>query len=173
MLKKYLPNIYLKSILDLDIQKLQNKNIKCLLIDIDNTISPVNSKEIEPKIKNKIIELKKHFQVIIVSNATKGRTNIFKKNLGIDGYYLSWKPHKRVYKKIIIQNNLLPKEILAIGDQILTDIIGANKLGINSLLVTPLTNHDLPLTKINRLKEKFIFKKLNKNNLLTKGVYYD
>ena len=50
-----------------------------------------------------------------------------------------------------------------IGDQILTDIIGANRLGIKSILVNPIKRKtDHVFTRINRKLEKYIINKIIK-----------
>ena len=66
-----------------------------------------------------------------------------------------------------------PTELAAIGDQLITDIYGANKLDITSILVNPLSSKDYKITLINRVLEKFIFNKLNKKDLFLKGKYYE
>ena len=64
-------------------------------------------------------------------------------------------------------------EVAAVGDQLLTDIFGANKLDLTSILVNPLTDHDFTITFINRIIEKFIYDRLDKKELFTKGQYYE
>ena len=66
-----------------------------------------------------------------------------------------------------------PTEIAAVGDQLITDIYGANKLDITSILVNPLTSKDYYVTILNRIIERFIFNKLNKKELFLKGKYYE
>ena len=64
-------------------------------------------------------------------------------------------------------------EVAAIGDQLLTDILGANRLDFTSILVNPLTEHDYSITFINRLIEKYIYGKLESKDLFTRGKYYE
>ena len=64
-------------------------------------------------------------------------------------------------------------EVAAVGDQLLTDVNGANKLDLTSVLVNPLTEHDYSVTMLNRIIEKFIYNKLYKKDLFTRGKYYD
>ena len=61
----------------------------------------------------------------------------------------------------------------AIGDQLLTDIQGGNKIGITTILVNPMTEIDETETWLNRQIEKKIFKKFEEKNILIKGKYYD
>ena len=64
-------------------------------------------------------------------------------------------------------------ELACIGDQLLTDIYGANKLDITSILVNPLTQHDYTITFVNRLIEKIVYDRLSKKDLLIRGKYYE
>ncbi|WPJ91216.1 HAD hydrolase-like protein [Facklamia hominis] len=45
-----------------------------------------------------------------------------------------------------------------IGDQIMTDVIGANRLGLSVILVKPILNHDNVYTYVNRKLERYAFK---------------
>ena len=69
--------------------------------------------------------------------------------------------------------NFSDNEIACIGDQLLTDIYGANRMGFLSILVHPISNVDLIGTKINRIFERRIFKKLERQGLFKVGEYYE
>ena len=70
------------------------------------------------------------------------------------------------------QNKFNENEVAIIGDQIVTDIKGGNNVGIISILVNPISDYDPIWTKIGRLREKRIIKKLRKMDLF-KGRFYD
>ena len=102
MFNKFVPDIYQKSIYDIDYKKLKKNGIKCIIFDLDNTLSPVNIKSPTKKIKDLMEDLKNmKFKLLIVSNATKKRVEPFKDILCIDSSYLSFKPFKRKYLKIL------------------------------------------------------------------------
>lgn len=170
-MQKYKPTIYVKDIYSINYEKLKEKNITTLLFDIDNTIANVYE-----KIPSKMVEVlfnalkEQGFKIFIITNALRKRALKFEKHLNVKTYYLSFKPHKKQYLKIIQQNNLNKKNIAAIGDQIFTDILGANKLHITSILVDPISSHESFITKINRIKEK---KLIRKTNIIKKGNYYE
>ncbi len=165
------PTIYTKDIFSINYNKLKEQNINVLLFDIDNTIA--KPKEKTPS--KKVIELfktlqKDGFEIFIISNALKRRATVFGGVLRTKAYYFSAKPLKRQYKRIIRENNISPSSIAAIGDQLYTDIKGANKMNITSILVNPLSKQESIITKINRLKEN---KVINKYKIIEKGVYYE
>lgn len=170
-MNQYKPIIYSKSIYSINYKKLKEKGIKLLLFDIDNTIAKTNEYIPQNSVVNLFKKLEKNgFKIIILTNAIPSRAIRFKKHLKVDTFYLSWKPSKRNYIRIIKKYNCNVKEIAAIGDQLYTDIKGANRLGITSILVDQLSTNESIFTKINRLKEAKLIKK---TKIIERGKYYD
>ena len=64
-------------------------------------------------------------------------------------------------------------DIACVGDQLLTDIYGANRLGFTSILVNPISNKEKFVTKINRAMEKIILNNFSKKGIFKKGEYYE
>ena len=170
-MKMLKPTIYQKDIFSIDYDKLLENNINNLLFDIDNTIATTKEKTPNQKVIKLFEELrKKGFNLFILTNALKKRATPFGERLNVKTYYFSMKPSSRNYNKVIKENDLKVKHTAAIGDQIYTDIKGANKLGITSILVDPIDKHEFITTKINRLKEN---KLISKTNIIKKGEYYE
>lgn len=173
-MEKYIPDIYQKSIYNINYDALYNRGIRCLLIDLDNTIAPITIKEPNKKTKELFENLKsKGFKIIIFSNSRKNRVKPFKEILNVDCCASARKPFKKKYLKILNEYNLDVNSVACIGDQLLTDIKGGNKMDITTILVNPIGTKEFLSTKINRLYEKRIFKKLRENDLFTKGKYYE
>lgn len=171
---KFIPDIYQKSIYDISYETLKNKGIKCILFDLDNTIAPINVLNPEKELKDLVADIELlGLKVIIMSNANKSRVRPFKEGLNVDSSYNSHKPLKKKYKKIMEIYNFKDNEIACIGDQLLTDIYGANKMGFLSILVNPISDRDLFITKINRIFERKILKKLAHQGLFKLGEYYE
>ena len=165
------PTIYVKDIYSINYKKLLNKKIDTLLFDIDNTIGDNKEKFPCEKAIKLFEKLKKDgFKVFIITNALKGRATRYGKSLDVKTYYFSIKPLKRQYIKIVQENNLNVNSIAAIGDQLLTDIKGANNMNITSILVDPISKNESIFTKLNRLKENKLIKKYK---LIEKGNYYE
>ncbi len=169
----FIPDIYQKSIYDINYNKLKKQGIKCLLFDLDNTLIPVNVYIPTKKVKELFSRLEKDFKIIIISNSGKKRLIPFKEGLNVDVAYSSHKPFKKKYLKIMDIYNFKYHEIAAIGDQLLTDIFGANRIGITSILINPIGDYEKACTKINRFLESFIYRKLKRKGLFQKGDYYE
>ena len=172
-MENFIPDIYQKNIYDIDYNRLKKMGIKCLLFDLDNTLVPVKSDVPPKKLKELFSYLEESFKVIIVSNSNRKRLIPFKEGLNVDVAASAHKPLKKKYLKIMDMYKFKEHEIAAIGDQLLTDIYGANHVGITSILINPIGEYEKFGTKINRFFEKFIYRKLKKKNILEKGRYYE
>ncbi len=172
-MENFIPDIYQKNIYDIDYQKLKKQGIKCLLFDLDNTLVPVKESVPSENVKDLFMYLEKNFKVIILSNSGKKRLIPFKEGLNVDVAASAHKPSKKKYLKIMNLYKFKEYEIAAIGDQLLTDIYGANRVGVTSILINPIGDYEKIWTKVNRFIEKFIYRKLKKKNILVKGSYYD
>jgi len=157
------PDLYIKSVYDLDISWLRERGIKGVLLDIDNTL--VTHKQKIPD--EKVVELIKRFQdngikAAIVSNARKKRVDVFNEKLGLYARYRAFKPSNRGFLKAMAELNLSPEETAVIGDQLFTDIRGGNRIGLTTILVEPLDKNEPIHVRIKRVFEKLIIgRKLN------------
>ncbi len=171
---KFIPDIYQKSIFAIDYEKLKNKGIKCILFDLDNTIAPINVETPTREVKDLFADIELlGLKVIILSNSNKNRVRPFKEGLNVDSSFNSCKPFKKKYKKIMNIYHFKDNEIACVGDQILTDVFGANRMDFVSILVNPISDMDYLGTKINRLLERRILKRFARQGLFQKDVYYE
>lgn len=166
--------MYKKDIYSIDYKKLKSYGIKCLLFDLDNTLVPYYKNKPTRKLKDFIERLKDMgFKIIIFSNSGKKRLSPFKNILEVDCSFSSRKPFQGKYKKVLKEYKYSQSEVAMIGDQIPTDVYGGNKMGIFTVLVKPISKSELVWTKINRLYEKRIIRKLEKKGIFKRGEYYD
>lgn len=172
-MEKYIPDIYQKSIYTIDYRKLKENGIRLLLFDLDNTLSPVGEDEPTDKLKKFMTELKEEFEVLIFSNSPRKRVLNFAEQLDIAGIYFACKPMRKKFDMVLREYKHEENEVAIIGDQLLTDIVGGNKVGIVTILVNPISTKDGFFTKWNRHKEDKIIKKLRDRDLFTKGKYYE
>lgn len=173
-MENFVPDIYQKSIYTIDYQKLISRGIKCLIFDLDNTIVPPSFKRPTRKVKEFIEELKAlGFRIVILSNAGRHRLKPFKEELGVEVHCWAKKPRSKKFLIIMESYHYDVSEVAIIGDQIMTDIIGGNTIGITTILVNPISPKEKLVTKFNRFREKRILDKLRDTNLFVKGKYYD
>lgn len=166
------PSMYKKNIFEIDYDKLKSLGIRCLIFDLDNTIGLIDNKVCSNEVIKLINELKKDFLVLISSNNTKKRVVPYLRILGVDGYYLSFKPSTLILKKVSKRYNLKKNEMCLIGDQLVTDIMCANRFRIMSILTDPLSEKDMVFTSVNRIIERRIIRRYQKDGILMRGKYY-
>lgn len=173
-MEKYVPDIYQKSIYSINYDKLMQRGIKCILFDLDNTLVGKTIKEPNQKLKELFNDLKdKGFKVIIFSNSPKSRVRPFKEKLEIDALASAKKPLRKSFQKVMDEYGYSVSEIAIVGDQLLTDILGGNTVGITTVLVNPISLKDFAWTKINRYFENKLLKKMREKDIFVKGKYYD
>lgn len=174
MIELFKPDMYMKDIYSINYDKLQNFGIKCILFDLDNTLVPSFKNKPTRKVKDLIEKLKDMgFNVIIFSNSNKKRLTPFKNVLEVDCSYSSKKPFSKKFKKVLKEYKYNQSEVAIVGDQIVTDIYGGNRVGIFTILIKPINDKELIFTKFNRIIEKKIIKKLERRNIFKKGEYYE
>ena len=170
----FFPDIYQISIYTINYEKLKESGIKCLLFDLDNTCVPYVDRVPTKKLKNHFDKLQDEgFKVIIFSNSPKERLKPFKKELNVDCCPNARKPKRAKFLKILKIYNYDLSEVAIIGDQLVTDIYGGNKVGIMTILVNPMSDIDMPFTKIHRFIEKKKINKMTKQGIFKVGRYYD
>lgn len=173
-MEKYVPDMYQKSIYSINYQNIFECGIKCLLFDLDNTIAPIGIHEPTKKTKDLFKRLKeKGFKLVIFSNSGKKRLKPFKEILDVDCCASAMKPFSGSFFKVLKEYDLDVSEVAIIGDQILTDIVGGNTVGITTILINPVSTNDQLFTKFNRVIERRIINRLSKRNLFFKGKYYE
>ncbi len=171
MTNLYKPKMYYQDIFSINYSLLKKQKIKNLIFDLDNTIADSKTSKPNKEMIKLFKELKaKGFTIYIMSNAFKKRVTAFATILDVKAYHLSLKPLLITFKRLIKENNLNIQETAMIGDEIFTDIKGANKIGLLSILVDRLTKHDYFLTRISRIRENNLFKK---TNIIKRGEYYE
>ena len=172
-MKKYIPSMYKKTIFDINFKKLKDKNIKCLIFDLDNTLISKKEKIPSKKITELIKSLKKDFNIYILSNnSSKKRVGTVAEHLGVNYINFALKPFSFGFKKIRKKTNYKYEEMCIIGDQLLTDVAGGNKIKAFTVFLEPLENVDLKITSLNRFIEKRKIKKLERLKLFKRGEFY-
>lgn len=154
------PNEILANFKDLDIISLKQKGYNTIFIDIDNTIAlPDTELTASFDAKSFINELKNNdFRVIILSNNNKKRVEPYAQSINCDYLHFALKPLPFSYLKLIKKYKLNKDKIICMGDQLLTDCVGANLLGLYSIYSKQLVEKDILFTKLNRIIERKIFK---------------
>lgn len=160
------PKEYFGSVKEISINLLEKNNIKGLILDVDNTLIDFEKKMPEG-VENWVQNLKNTgIKFCILSNSNKvEKVKSVAEKLEIPFIYFAKKPFKSGFLRAKKVLELEEKEIAVVGDQIMTDVIGANRSKMFSILVKPIDEKDYLLTKIKRPFEKVIINRyLKKKN---------
>lgn len=148
------PNECIDSAYDIDFDKFYKKGYRGIIFDIDNTLvthgSPANERA---------IALFRHlqklgFKCLLLSNNKEPRVKSFANKVGAEYIYKAGKPKPSGYKKAMEKLNTDKDTTLFVGDQIFTDVIGANLVGIYSILTSPIDPHEEIQIVLKRYLEK-------------------
>lgn len=157
-MKKFLklfPDERAKSAYAIDYPRLYRNGIRGLIFDIDNTLVPHNAPpDAQSRALMKTLQ-ERGFQLITVSNNHEPRVKSLADRLQIDYIFDAHKPSKKGYLAACRKMGLRTAETACIGDQIFTDVLGANRAGIHSILVEPVDRKtDIPRIRLKRLLER-------------------
>ena len=164
----FMPNDYVQSVFQIDIEKLANSGFKGIITDLDNTLVgwdvKTPTKEIQEWFK-KANDL--GLTITIVSNNNEKRVSVFSKDSDVDFIFKARKPMGRAFKKAIQHMNIKPEETIVIGDQMLTDVLGGNNNGLYTIMVVPVKKTDGFLTRLNRIIERRLLNYFKRKGYIT------
>lgn len=171
MFNLFLPKKHVNSIFDITPDFLQSEGKKGIIIDLDNTLVPWNVSHATDEViewLNKMAEA--DIKVTIFSNNNKERVTIFAEPLKTPFIYKANKPLQRAFRRAKTMMELEQNEIVVIGDQLLTDILGGNRAGFYTILVVPIVQSDAPITKFNRNLERLILNHFYRKGKLSRRM---
>ncbi|MFR0950290.1 MAG: YqeG family HAD IIIA-type phosphatase [Ruminococcus callidus] len=129
----------LRSVCDITPQLLEKLGVCGLLLDIDNTLTthdnPVPAAGVEAWVAGMQAA---GISLCLVSNNHPPRVEPFAKRLGLDFVCEGKKPLTKGYREAVQKMGLSRKEVAAVGDQIFTDVLGANLFGVPCIFVFPM-----------------------------------
>ena len=156
MLERFFPDEYLESVDDIDFERYYKQGIRGIISDIDNTLVPHGAPADEHIINvfQKIHSL--GMDTCLISNNREPRVQPFAK--AVDSKYIfdAHKPSVVNYKKAMELMHTDEKSTLFIGDQIFTDIWGANRTGIQTVMLKKINKKEEIQIVLKRIPEKFV-----------------
>lgn len=160
----FYPNEYFKKVSDISYEYLVKNKIKGLILDVDNTLIDYYKNMSEDTLKWASKLKNKGIKMCILSNSNKvEKVKEVAKKLDLEYIYFGMKPFKKGFIKAQNILNLNADNIAVVGDQIFTDVIGANRMKMHSILVEPIEEKDIFITLIKRPIENYIKNKYIKN----------
>ena len=163
------PKLYLRSVFDLPLDQLKERGIRGLIFDLDNTLLYWNAYEGTPEAKELFRRLKQTgFLSCLVSNNKRDRVEKVARVLDVPAISKARKPSRRAFRQALATLGTTEKETAVVGDQLFTDVLGGNRLGLYTVLVMPLSKREFFGTKAIRSLERIVLRRLIRRGLVEK-----
>ncbi len=156
------PDAVVDSLWDVSLDQMKSRGIKGLLVDLDNTLVEYRKYVSTPRVREWLKSVERAgLGICIVSNSRRRKKVAeFSQQVGVPAISRAGKPRRGSFRKALSMLGLAPEETAIIGDQLLTDILGGNRLGCYTVLVMPITRQEFLGTRIVRILERRILKLL-------------
>ena len=138
MLEGFYPKEYRNSTYEINFEDFYEKGFRGIIFDIDNTLVPHGMPADERAIALMKRLKKIGYRVTMLSNNKEPRVKMFCDAVDAPYIFKAGKPNPQNYRKAFVEMGTNEKNTLFVGDQIFTDVWGANKAGLHSILVRPI-----------------------------------
>ena len=139
-----LPRVITEKLEDLTPGFFQERGIRLLMLDFDNTIVPYTTSTPTQAMDTWLKQmLASRIQLCVVSNSKRDRVKIFCQKYGMDCITHAKKPFSKGIRECLEKYEIPPEECAIVGDQIFTDTLGGNGSGLTTILVKAIDNHNI------------------------------
>lgn len=153
-----LPRVIAPSLTALTPALLEDLGVRLLMLDFDNTIVPYTTNVPTKPMARWLEEMKASgIRICVVSNSRRDRVPEFCRENDIPCVTRAKKPFRRGIRECLARFGIPPEQAALAGDQIYTDVLGANRAGVAAILVEAIDNHNFWLKARHVLELPFIF----------------
>ncbi len=153
------PDIKLEKVTDITPEILNKYNITVLILDVDNTLSTHHGEQLTDGLREWLELMKKsNIKLRVLSNSKEKRVKPFAEKIGLPYISLGLKPLPFGYLRALRALGTKRKNTAIVGDQIFTDVLGGNAVGVKTLLLTPILLESTPGFRFKRKIEKLVYK---------------
>lgn len=155
------PNIKLKKITYITVPLLEKYGINALILDVDNTLSTHHGQVLTEGLQEWLDLMRKNgIKMTVLSNSKSKRLAPFAKKIGLDYISLGLKPLPFGFWRALKRLNTKRKTTAIVGDQIFTDVLGGNIVGLKTIMLTPIKPETSLRFRIKRKLESYLIKLL-------------
>lgn len=156
MLKRFYPKEYFDSAYEIDFDRLYQEGYRGIIFDVDNTLVP-HGAPADVRAMSLFAHLKElGYHCTLLSNNKEPRVKMFNDAVGVSYIHKAGKPKPRNYYLAMERMGTDATNTIFVGDQIFTDIYGANLAGIRSILVKPIHPREEIQIVLKRYLEKVV-----------------
>ncbi|MBR2633988.1 MAG: YqeG family HAD IIIA-type phosphatase [Clostridia bacterium] len=149
-----IPDLMCESVFDVPFEAYQKKGIAAVVFDIDNTLVSYETPLPTERVAALLRELSEAgLSLALVSNNSPQRVALFNESLGCLALPDAKKPLKRALAPVLEHFSLSPREVLVVGDQLLTDVLAAKRWGMTAVAVSPIKKKENAFFRFKRFLE--------------------
>ena len=157
-----LPDIKLDRVTEITVDYLKKYHIQALILDVDNTLSTHHGQHLTEGLEEWLDTMRENgIKLTVLSNSTDKRLAPFAAKIGLDYISLGLKPLPFGFYRALKALGTAKGETAIVGDQIFTDILGGNMVGVTTILLTPIKLESSARFKFKRKIEWKILKHYN------------
>ncbi len=151
------PNLHVASVTDVSVAWLQERGVRAVLVDADDTLVVRDGDPVGAPVRAWLVAVKgAGIAVALLSNGTRLRVAALGADLGVRAFALSGKPFGFAFRRALRALGSDARHTAMVGDQLFTDVLGANCAGLISILVTPLSPGRHAHTRAARRLERWV-----------------
>ncbi len=156
LFQKFYPDEYLDSAYVIDFDAWYQKGCRGVIFDIDNTLVP-HGAPADERARKLFAHLKElGFDCCLLSNNQRPRVELFNREIGVHFIENAHKPSVKNYRRAMELMHTDEAHTLFVGDQLFTDVYGARRTGIYSILVKPIHPKEEIQIVLKRYLEKIV-----------------
>jgi uncharacterized protein len=149
-LRRIAPTEALDRLESVDLAELRATGKSLVMLDVDNTLIPWRSHTVPPETHQWLARARAlGFRLCLISNTRNPeRLKALSEAMGVPFVRAKFKPSREMYEAALAQFDARPEEAVMVGDQLFTDILGANRAGIDAIWVRPMAKREFIGTKL-------------------------
>jgi HAD superfamily phosphatase (TIGR01668 family) len=153
---------------DIAPEQLRERGIRAVLLDLDNTLVGWQRHDVPDAVLGWLDALRAEgLRLCLVSNTRFGRRlESLSQRLRIPFVRRAWKPRRRGFAAALESLGVRAEETAMIGDQMFTDVLGGNRMGLYTVMVRPMARREFVGTRISRVFERFLLRRFEKLGMI-------
>ena len=156
MLQRFYPDDYMDSAYQIEFARLYQEGYRGVIFDIDNTLVP-HGAPADEQAKALFSQLKElGYQCCLLSNNKEPRVKMFNDEVQVQYIFKAGKPKVSGYERAMELMGTDKGNTLFVGDQIFTDVYGAKRAGLRTILTRPIHPKEEIQIVLKRYLEKVV-----------------
>ncbi|RMG25466.1 MAG: YqeG family HAD IIIA-type phosphatase [Armatimonadetes bacterium] len=163
-LRRFCPDHHVRSVAEIDPLHLREAGIEAVLLDLDNTLVAWKGHEIPDSTREWVQKCKEAgLKLCLVSNTRNApRLEALSQELDVPYVRAKMKPSRQGFMRALERLQVKPEHAVMVGDQLFTDVWGANRMGMRSIWVERIHPREFVGTRVSRMVERILLRWLRK-----------